>query len=162
MAETNSNGSQFEPLWINLLWKFMCMSEYVTFCGCVFLVLLKNTKKWNSTCGHQWVPWNCCQVSEQCHTLSVHTPLLTPFVEFLLLLSFFFFFWLIYFWLHWVFAAAFGLFSSCEEQGASHCGGFSGGARVPGTGRLQQVQHTGSLIVAPKLQVPRLRSSIGG
>ena len=75
---------------------------------------------------------------------------------------FFFFFWLIYFWLHWVFAAAFGLFSSCEEQGASHCGGFSGGARVPGTGRLQQVQHTGSLIVAPKLQVPRLRSSIGG
>ena len=41
--------------------------------------------------------------------------------------------YLFYFWLHWVFVAARGLFSSCGERGAtlrcsaraSHCGGFS-------------------------------------
>ena len=39
----------------------------------------------------------------------------------------------IYFWLHWVFVAAHGLFSDCGERGLlfvggariSHCGGFS-------------------------------------
>ena len=51
--------------------------------------------------------------------------------------SFFFFYFFIYFWLHWVFAAARGLFLvaalRCSAR-ASHCSGLSRrGAQAPGT-----------------------------
>ena len=54
------------------------------------------------------------------HDLEVHrnpltpTPLLTFFKH---ILNFLFIYQFIYFWLHWVFVAARGLFSSCSERG---------------------------------------------
>ena len=75
---------------------------------------------------------------------------------------FFFFLWfclIIYFWLYWVFAAA-QTFSSCGEQEllsscnarASHCSGFSWcRAQALACARLQYLQHTGSVVVAPRL-----------
>ena len=77
------------------------------------------------------------------------------------------FFFSIYFWMHWVFIAVRGLFSSCGEwellccgARASHCGGFSCcGARALGSwasvvAGLAAAQHLGSSRTRARTRVP--------